>query len=97
MVDFHLTLAAPSCRSVTYTLVVLGEAGDPTPLAMATASGDGSSIDVFFLDVAAVDNDGTVCVSATTSAGRHVVDRAPDAGCMELVANDDSSGGQKFR
>lgn len=95
-VNFRLTLAAPSCRSVTYNLVVLDEDGDTTPIATATASGDGSSNQVFFTDVAASDPDGTVCVYATTRVGNHVFDRAPDEGCMELTVDGPPSG-QKFR
>lgn len=90
---FQLTTAAPSCKQVSYTLVVLESGTDSTELARQTVSGDGSLDRIY--SFTGVDDDDTVCVYAeTASNGGTVFDRAPDTGCMEVSPN---SGGQQFR
>lgn len=89
-VQFMLSVAAPSCAPVTYTMYVLDEPGDVTPLATAKLSGDGST-DLLF-SIAVTDDDDTVCVYSTTSIGRHVFDRAPDSGCVTLTVGSGPPG-----
>ncbi len=94
-VNFRETLAAPSCKQVTYTLYVLDEPGDTTPLATASQTGDGTSTNVFFR-VAVADDDSTVCVYGTTSIGGKIFDRAPDTGCVTLAVGGGAPAG-RFR
>ena len=93
-VNLRLTLAAPSCRAVTYTLYVLNADGT-TELATAEATRTDGTF-VFFDNVASNTTDSTVCVYATTSVGRHVFDRAPDSGCVPLTVNGGAPA-QSFR
>lgn len=89
-VQFMLSVAAPSCAQVTYTMYVLDEPGDATPIATATLSGDRST-DLFFT-IPISDDDDTVCVYSTTSIGKHVFDRAPDSGCVTLTVGSGPPG-----
>jgi hypothetical protein len=96
-----IELGAASCPSVTYTLWVVDSAADSTPVSSASMRGDGTALspglDVVTVQagVPAADQDGEVCLYATTSLGRHVFDWAPDAdltpNCVELVPG--GSGG----
>ena len=86
---------------MTYTLWVVDSASDSTPVSSASMRGDGTvlspGLDVVTVQagVSAADQDGEVCLYATTSLGRHVFDWAPDAdltpNCVELVPG--GSGG----
>jgi hypothetical protein len=96
-----IELGTASCPSVSYTLWVVDSATDSTPVSSASVRGDGVALapglDVVTVqaDVPAADQDGEVCLYATTSVGRHVFDRAPDAdltpNCVELIPG--GSGG----
>lgn len=96
-----IELGTASCPSVTYTLWVVDSAADSTPVSSASMRGDGTALspglDVVTVQagVPAADQDGEVCLYATTSLGRHVFDWAPDAdltpNCVELVPG--GSGG----
>ena len=96
-----IELGTASCPSVTYTLWVVDSASDSTPVSSASMRGDGTALspglDVVTVQagVPAADQDGEVCLYATTSLGRHVFDWAPDAdltpNCVELVPG--GSGG----
>jgi hypothetical protein len=89
IVDIELGTA--SCPRVSYTLWVVESAADSTPVTSASVPGDRTELspgfDVVPIEavVPSADRDGVVCLYATTSIGRHVFDRAPDAGCVELV------------
>ena len=99
-VDAIMATAGPSCRFITYTLYVLDEAGDSTPIATMSVRGDGTNSYVTFFGVDVSENDDTiVCVYVTTSVGRgrHVFDRAPDTGCIELSSAGISPGGSNWR
>jgi hypothetical protein len=104
-VDLTLFLPTASCKSATYTLVVLDEAGDLTPLATDSAPGDG---DAFFADgrdivtlqateTAPLATDEDVCVYATSTFHGRVADRAPDAtadpNCVTLTQGSPGGGG----
>lgn len=84
-VVFRLTIAVPSCAPVTYTMYVLDEPGDATPIATATLHGNGATDLLFSIPIS--DDDDTVCVYSTTSIGKHVFDRAPDSGCVTLTVD----------
>jgi hypothetical protein len=100
-VNIHLDVA--SCPYVTYTLVVLDGLSDQDFVIDASAVGDGESVnpetgeDVVTVEatVPEGERDGEICLYATTSIGRHVFDRAPDAtnnpSCVELIPG--GSGG----
>jgi hypothetical protein len=96
-----IELGTASCPSVSYTLWVVNSDDDSTSVSSASVRGDGAAISPG-LDVVTVqagvpvaDQDGEVCLYATTSVGRHVFDRAPDAdltpNCVELIPG--GSGG----
>ena len=90
-----IELGTASCPSVTYTLWVVNSDDDSTSVNSASMRGDGTELspglDVVTVqaDVPTADQDGIVCLYATTSVGRHVFDRAPDAdldpNCVELT------------
>jgi hypothetical protein len=96
-----IELGTASCPRVSYTLWVVDSAADSTPVSSASVPGDGTELspglDVVTVQagVPAADQDGEVCLYATTSVGRHVFDRAPDAdltpNCVELIPG--GSGG----
>jgi hypothetical protein len=86
-----IELGTASCPTVSYTLWVVESATDSTAVSSASMRGDGAALSPG-LDVVTVqagvplaDQDGVVCLYATTSIGRHVFDRAPDASCVELT------------
>jgi hypothetical protein len=91
----EILLGTASCPSVSYTLWVVDSAAESTSVSSASVRGDGAAIspglDVVTVqaDVPTADQDGVVCLYATTSVGRHVFDRAPDAeltpNCVELT------------
>ena len=73
-----------ACKHITYTLVVSGVSGSPLVVSQK------GSVD--FVGITFGDSDNKVCISAeTASAGGHVYDAAPDAGCLEITAG--ASGG----
>lgn len=93
--DWGVTLAAPSCEFVTYTLEIYDLSGQRL-LATKTISGVGGetilSFDHTFGDDAPTDG---VCLVGTTSIARHVVDRAPDGECVPVTP--DGAGGVGFQ
>jgi hypothetical protein len=95
-VIIHLDVA--SCPYVTYTLVVLDSLSDQDFVIDGSEVGDGDPInpetgeDVVTVQATVPEGDerdGTVCLYATTSVGKHVFDRAPDAtnnpDCVSLI------------
>lgn len=87
-------LAADSCRKITYTLVILDDEGDSTPIAQASVSGDGTNpINIFVSGVTPADSD--VCAYVVTSRGTNQFDRAPADGCVILLDDGTSPGGGK--
>ena len=93
-VEFTVRLAEPSCSNVAYTIVVLDDATNTTPLATATQQGDGTSTSLLFTINEVANDDDTICVYATTSKAKKnggvkegkLYDRAPDTGCLEITA-----------
>jgi hypothetical protein len=85
-VNLRLTLAAPPCRSVMYTLYVLSADGT-TLLGSSSQTQPTADPTRITFNVPVSDGSTTVCVYATTSIGGHVFDRAPDTGCIQLVVD----------
>ena len=91
-----ITLSAPACKQGVYTLYVLDQTGDTTPLTSAQGTPVGGG-DVIFFSTAVSDTDGTVCVYATSSIGGRVFDvGAPDGQQCLVVDTTGSSGGTPF-
>jgi hypothetical protein len=102
-VTFGIDLSKPACQSVTYTLYVLNSDTDPT-LVTSTSSytvpSDNPTGAIFTVNLTGGDNDGLVCVYATTSAGggKHLFDQAPNPNadgtpsCVRVEPNGGSSG-----
>ena len=104
-VSARFALAKENCPDyVRYRLYVLDEAGDETFIAKATVKGNPGESFVIFqgVDVSAnIDNgedDNIVCVYAKSLIRRwqnaHVIERAPDHGCVELTTEGTSPGGK---
>jgi hypothetical protein len=99
-----ITLDRPSCRFVTYSVVVQDEVNVTTVVARHGVGGDGtefapgSGFDIVSVSVTipSGERDGKVCLFATTSIGPHVFDRAPDAdltpNCIDLVPGGTGGG-----
>ncbi len=83
IVSPELTVAAPSCHGKTYTVTVLDDDSTGAPVvATASVRGNGSTvIDFGDISFAEEEDDTTVCVFATSSAGNHTFDRQPAEGC----------------
>jgi hypothetical protein len=88
-------LAAKSCKNVTYTLIILDNDGDTTPIAQASVLGDGTSASVAITVENVVTTDGDACAYVTVSRGKSDLDRAPADGCVVLLDDGSSPGGGK--
>jgi hypothetical protein len=88
-------LAAKPCASVTYTLVLLDNAGDTTPLFTGSVKGSGKDpwVVIEILNVSVADTD--VCAYVTTSNNKGELDHAPASGCTILFDDGTSPGGGK--
>ena len=87
-------LGAASCRTITYTLYILDDEGDATPIAQASVQGSGTNpVEIFVSDVTPGDSD--VCAYVVTSRGKNTFDRAPADGCVILLDDGSSPGGGK--
>jgi len=91
----NVTVDASACKQATYTLYVLEESGDPTPL--ATDEGEANNPfapdRVFFGTEPLTTNDNDVCIYVEARIGGHVFDRAPDSGCEGLIKEGSPGGG----
>jgi hypothetical protein len=90
---FRLVTAVPSCRQVTYTVYVLDENGDTTPLTSASQTGTGG---VLTFQIPITDDDTTICVYVTSSIGNRVFDRAPNEGCVPFQLDSQTPPGNFF-
>ncbi|MEO8510687.1 MAG: hypothetical protein ABI534_05540 [Chloroflexota bacterium] len=90
-------LADRSCAQFSYTLVILDNEGDSTPLATGTVRGDGSAalIEIVVSGITVTDGDVCVYVESTTANGSKVFDRAPGDGCVVLLDDGSSPAGGK--
>jgi hypothetical protein len=91
--DWRFVLEARSCAVVTYTLDIYDLSGQ-TLLATETFTGVSGATSLTFSETFDEALAG-VCLVGTTSIGRHVADRAPDAECLPVTP--DSSGGVGFQ
>ena len=86
-----MTVAAPSCKAMTYTVYILDNELVHTVLGSPSVQGDGSTtIDFGDTVVTQESGDANVCVYATSSVGNghHVFDRRPAEGCVTVEEND---------
>ena len=88
-------LAAAGCPKVTYTLFLLDDEGDTTPIAQASVTGDGATAEVQIFVTGVTASDGDVCAYVESSRGGKVIDRAPADGCVILLDDGTSPGGGK--
>jgi hypothetical protein len=98
-VQATMQLAARSCPSVRYTLIVFDDETGGTPLrVLDVRGGHKSGTNVEFGPIGVLDPDGTVCVAVTTSTrnGKHLFDRAPDTGCVLVTLDNIVGVGQQF-
>jgi hypothetical protein len=91
---FHFDLASPSCAAVTYTLEIY-DLSSGRLLTTETISGVKGATTLNFSETFTGVAPAGVCLVGTTSLGRHVADRAPDAGCTAFPA--DEPGGVGFQ
>jgi hypothetical protein len=88
-------LATKPCPSVTYTLVILDNSGDTTPLAIWSVKGSGKDPFVIITVSGVSVTDGNVCAYVTTSNKKGELDHAPASGCTVLLDDGTSPGGGK--
>lgn len=95
---------AATCPKLSYSLFAQDSLTDSTPVGSASLPGDGEAdnttgpgTDSITVTANVAEQDGTVCLYATTSRGRHVSDRAPNEGqspqCIELTPGGTAAGG----
>jgi hypothetical protein len=95
---FRVDLNAKSCPSVRYSLYILDEqpsGTNPSPAVVGHASVKGNHQTSLFYTIPVNDADDTICVYGTTTQGRNLFDRAPDASCVVLT-DPPGAGGQRF-
>jgi hypothetical protein len=92
-VSVNLFTPVATCTFVTYTLVVdSSPATDPV-----SAQGDGDAAlgadgDFVVLSTSVNDSDNTICIYSQSTIASHVIDRAPDTGCITLHPGDTGGG-----
>jgi hypothetical protein len=83
-----------SCTFVTYTLYVDSNPATEPVSTMGDGTADlGDAGDLIRLSASVADTDQMICVYATSSIGGHVIDRAPDTGCVPLAPGGTGGGG----
>ena len=88
------TLAAPACKNITYSLVILDNADSTTPLTTLTGTPGGNGDVITFNTTLADPGDHNVCVYGTTSSnGNKVFDVGAPTGQTCLVVDQNPSGG----
>lgn len=88
----NVTLAGGFCKQVTYTLFILDESGDTTPL--TTDLGEaGAAPDKAFFNASVTDTDDFVCFYVETMLGANVRDRALDTGCTSVLRGTSAAAG----
>jgi hypothetical protein len=90
--DFHITLAAPACSFVTYTLYVSldGDTAYPVYPVQPVSGTTVTFARQTFTDQTTAPTQ--ICVYATTSIKGHVADRAPDSPAVGCFARDEGAG-----
>jgi hypothetical protein len=95
LVSGKFFLAAKPCANITYTLVLLDNAGDTTPLITGSVKGSGKDPWVVIEIPNVPATDGDVCAYVTTSNKGLLLDRAKAEGCTVLFDDGSSPGGGK--
>jgi hypothetical protein len=95
IVSGRFYLPTKPCANVTYSLVVLDDETDTTPIVVGSVRGTGKDawIDISATGVTPSDTD--VCVYVTTSIKDESIDRGPSTGCVVLFDDGTSPGGGK--
>jgi hypothetical protein len=95
-VSVNLLTPVATCTNVTYTLVVNDS---PPQTAPVSANGDGDAAlgpdgDVVMLSTPVNGADNEICIYSQTTigGGGHVIDRAPDSGCVTLHPGETGGG-----
>lgn len=91
-----ISVDAPACKNVTYTVVVQSQVGGATNTTSIVGSPVADFTTILFNLTTIADDDGILCVYVTSSVGAHVVDRGPDTDCLPVVRDTGSGGGQSF-
>jgi hypothetical protein len=88
-------LPTKPCANVTYSLVILDNPNDTTPIATGSVRGEGKNawIEISATGVDPADTD--VCAYVTTSLKDEPIDRGPSTGCVVLFDDGTSPGGGK--
>jgi hypothetical protein len=81
--NFTLELAEAACKQFNYTYFVQLADGTVVELAPHAQTPDGMIL-AYQGQIDPAANE-TICVWATSSAGNHVFDRAPDTGCFTIA------------
>jgi len=95
LVSGKFFLAGKPCPNVTYTLVLLDDAGDATPLISGSVQGSGKDPFVIIEIDGVIPTDTDVCAYVTTSNNKGELDHAPASGCTILFDDGTSPGGGK--
>jgi hypothetical protein len=91
-----ISVNAPACKNVTYSVVIESQVGSTTTTTTLNGTQVGDPTLILFPQTTIADDDGTLCVYVTSGTGGHVVDRGPDSGCLPIVRDTGSGGGQSF-
>ena len=92
-----ISVAAPACKNVTYTVVIESQVGTTTTTTSLFGTPVADLTTLQFTPTTIQDDDGILCVYVTSSTGGHIVDRGPDgSGCTDIVRDTGSGGGQSF-
>ena len=89
----NLFTPVATCTNVTYTVFI-----DSSPAtAPVSAQGDGvadlgAQGDFVALSTSVSDSDSTICIYSQSTIGGHVIDRAPDTGCVTLHPGETGGG-----
>lgn len=95
-VEGSILLAAPSCKDVSYTYYVTYLSGGNEKTKSQKIHGDGVSDFLQFSITNVISDTGTVCVYFESAKGSNIIDRAPDSGCVTLLADTAPGGSSQF-
>jgi len=89
----NITTNVPSCKGVTYSVVIEVDPSTPVLTFSSRGNGDSTSLGRGLVTVRGTitDDDNSICVYVTSSRGgsggtNQQFDRFPDAGCVTIVA-----------
>jgi hypothetical protein len=91
-----ITLVAPACKSVTYTLYILNNAGGTVLASVDGVPFNSPGSTAVQFNTTVQDTDTQVCVYATSSSGGHIFDVGAPTGEQCLVVDQTSGGATQF-